>query len=196
MTDDYSRFRKAYFLRDETEVVDRIRDFLKWFQLKTGKWVYHLHSDGVSEFKNRKLQSLLRSTGCDFSYSPPYTPQLNSIAERLNRSLLDLARTLIVDSGLGKKAWAEAICFATHMVNVTKYIEREDKTPFEIVTGHKPYFGRIRRFGTRCWFYNIQPNKDKLDERAIAGAIVGIDEDGLSYRVLASVSMKSLTKLC
>ncbi|XP_003739298.1 uncharacterized protein LOC100906726, partial [Galendromus occidentalis] len=91
---------------------------------------------------------------------------------------------MIIDSQLGKGAWAEAVCFGTFCLNVTKFIEPLDKTPFEIITGHRPYLGRVLRFGTRYWFYNIQPGKDKLDKRAIAGAVVGIDEDGLSYRVL------------
>ena len=91
---------------------------------------------------------------------------------------------MIIDSQLGKRVWAEAVNFATFAINTTKTIEPTGKSPYEIVTGQKPYLGRVRRFGTRCWFYNLKPNKDKLDERAIAGAIVGIDEDGLSYRVL------------
>ena len=108
----------------------------------------------------------------------------NSTAERLNRTLLDLARTMLIDSQLSKAAWAEAVNFAAFALNTTFLIEPSNKTPFELITGQRPYIGRVLRFGTRCWFYNIKPNKAKLDKRAIAGAIVGIDDDGLSYRVL------------
>lgn len=146
--------------------------------------MYHLKSDGGTEFKNRKLQSILESIGCDYSYSAPYTPQHNGRSERLNRTLLSLARTLIQDSSLNKGIWGEAVNFAAHLLNCLKFNKLRNKTPFEIITGHKPYLGRVLRFGTRCYFYDRTPNKDKLDRRAIPGAVVGIDEDGLSYRVL------------
>ena len=49
--------------------------------------------------------------------------------------------------------------------------------------GQRPYLGLVQRFGTRCYFCDRFP-EDKLERRAIPGAIVGIDEDGPAYRVL------------
>ena len=73
---------------------------------------------------------------------------------------------------------------AAVLTNVTKFIEREEKTSFKLVTGHKPYLGLVRRFGTRCGFYNISSEEDKLGKRAIAGATLGLDGDELSNRNL------------
>ena len=130
------------------------------------------------------MQTLLQSIGADFSYSPPHVPQMNRTSERLNRTLLNYARTMIIDSGLRKGIWAEAINYSAHLLNCVKFIESVGKTPFEIVTGHKPYLGLVVPFGSRCVFKNRKPGTDKLDERGIDGAIVGIDEDGRSYRIL------------
>ena len=55
-------------------------------------------SNGGSEYQNKKVQDLITSTGAEFSYSPPYVPQINGAAERLNRTLLNYARSLIIDS--------------------------------------------------------------------------------------------------
>lgn len=184
LTDDFSRFRKIYFIRSKTEVTDRIIQFMRWFKLRTGQHMYHLHSDNGTEFTGKRLQKALQDVGCDFSSSPPYTPELNGVSERLNRTLLNLARAMIQDSQLNKPIWAEAVNFAAHLTNCCQFIEELGKTPYELITGHKPFLGRIQRFGTRCYYYDRRPGRGKLDQRAIAGAIVGIDEDGLSYRVL------------
>ena len=127
---------------------------------------------------------MLDKIGADSSTSPPYRPQHNGIPERLNRTLIDLARTMIIQSGLKKGIWGEAVTFAAHILNCVEFNEVAGKTPFEIIMKKKPYLGLIQPFGTRCHFYNLDPKKKKLDERSFAGVIVGIDEEGLAYRIL------------
>ena len=109
---------------------------------------------------------------------------MNGASERLNRTLLNYARTLILDSKLPKGAWAEAISFSAHILNCVKFIDPPGKTPFEIITGQKPYLDRVLPFGTRVFFYDRKPSRDKLSARAKEGTITGIDEDGRSYRIL------------
>ena len=109
---------------------------------------------------------------------------MNGASERLNRTLLNYARTLILDSKLPRRAWAEAVSFSAHILNCVKFIDPPGKTPFEIITGQKPYLDRVLPFGTRVSFYNRKPSGDKLSARAKEGTITGIDEDGRSYSIL------------
>ena len=127
---------------------------------------------------------MLMEIGADSSTSPPYAPQMNGISERLNRTLLDLARTMILQSGLKKGIWGEAVTFATHILNCVKFNKVVGETPYEIIMKKKPYLGLIRPFGTRCHYYNRDPKKGKLDTRSFPGVIVGIDEEGYAYRIL------------
>ena len=141
-------------------------------------------SDGGTEYKNKDVQAMLTEQGASFSYSPPHLPQFNGTAERLNRTLLNYARTLIIDSKLRREVWAEAINYSAFVQNCVKFIEAANKTPFELVMRERPYLRRLKPFGTRCFFYDRRPNRHKLAARAKEGAIVGIEEDGRSYRVL------------
>ena len=79
---------------------------------------------------------------------------------------------MIIDSELRKTVRAEDVNFATFAVNTMFIIEPPGGTPFEVMTGRRPHRGRVLRFGTRCCFHNIQPNKGKLNEHATARAVV------------------------
>jgi len=54
------------------------------------------------------------------------TPQMNGIAERINRTLLDLVRAMRKDAELSKKFWAEAIitCYIRNRVIHSSIPER------------------------------------------------------------------------
>lgn len=96
---------------------------------------------------------------------------------------MNLVRSMLIDSGLPKRLWAEGIFHAAHVLNCTKIHEETGKTPFELIRGSKPFIKRILPFGTNCKYYNRDPNRKKLDDRSYPGVIVGCDEDRRAYRV-------------
>ena len=183
LCDSFSKYCQVYFLETRDEVYGCIVKFMRWFRHRTGQDIYHLHSDGAGEFNSDELHKHLESVGCDYSTSAPRIPQHNGEVERFHRTLLNLARVLIADSGLEKAIWVEAISFAAFVLNRIRVIKSIGKTPYEIITGDKPYLGRILRFGTRCYYLDRRTQTDKLDNRGIPGIIVGMDEDGLTYKV-------------
>ncbi len=49
--------------------------------------------------------------------SVPYSPEQNGLAERLNRTLMESARTMMAHAGLPDCYWAEAIATAAYVRN-------------------------------------------------------------------------------
>ena len=47
----------------------------------------------------------------------PYTPQQNGIAERMNNTLMERARSMLIGVGLGQELWAEAMETTCYLVN-------------------------------------------------------------------------------
>ena len=182
LTDDYSRYRKVYLLQTKDQVPSLIDQFTRW----TGHEIFHFRSDEGTEFKNRSVLETMNRIGAEVSYSPPYTPTLNGISERLNRTLLNLTRTLLIESGLPKRLWSEALFYSVFALNCVKINNRTNKTPFEMVYGRKPFIKKMQPFGTACIYYNRDLNRNKLEERGLEGKIVGISDDGRSYRVWTS----------
>ena len=74
----------------------------------------------------------------------PYTPQQNGLAERMNRTLLERVRCMMLEAGLPKKFWGEAVNTAAYLVNRCPSTALDFKTPEEVWTGHPPSFDNLR----------------------------------------------------
>nr|GEV05173.1 ribonuclease H-like domain-containing protein [Tanacetum cinerariifolium] len=106
-----------------------------------------IRCDNGTEFKNADLNQFCGLKGIKREFSVPRTPQQNGIAERKNRTLIEAARTLLVDSLLPITFWAEAVnttCYVQNRVLVTK---PHNKTPYEFLHGRLPSIGFMRPFG-------------------------------------------------
>lgn len=107
------------------------------------------------------------------------TPQNNGTAERMNRTLVEKSRTLIIDSGLPKNLWAEMIVAASFLYN-----RNQHTCPYEKMWGKKPKLASIRPIGSEL-LYSIHHFEQlgKLDTRCRRGVLVGFDEGIHLYRV-------------
>jgi transposase InsO family protein len=68
---------------------------LRWAQNKFGLRIKKIRSDNGAEFKNSQIECFLEDEGIKHEFSSPYTPQQNVVVERKNRTLLDIARTML-----------------------------------------------------------------------------------------------------
>ncbi|GKD71224.1 putative ribonuclease H-like domain-containing protein [Tanacetum coccineum] len=134
----------------------QIQDFwtYKWYQsldikgLKAKQiqdfWTYKLNhrvktirSDNGTEFKNREMLEFYGNKGIKQEYSNARTPQQNGVAERMNRTLIKAARTMLTDLLLPITFWAEAVSTACYIFN---RISREDLTELYRIV--------MKRYGT------------------------------------------------
>ena len=93
---------------------------------------------GIQDSGRKLFKLFFRSTGCNHSYER----SLHVLAY-LNRNLLDLARTMIINSELNKEVQTEDVNLATYALNTTSIIEPLGGTLFEVMTGRRPYLGRV-----------------------------------------------------
>ncbi|GFV01110.1 uncharacterized protein TNCV_1010311 [Trichonephila clavipes] len=82
----------------------------------------------------------------------PYNSESNGKAERANRVLLERARSLLYESKLPLKFWAEAINCSTQVSNVTPR-KRKEKNPIRNLTGNKPKLNYLKKFGCVAYFH-------------------------------------------
>jgi hypothetical protein len=68
----------------------------------------------------------------------PYTPEQNGVAERKNRTLIEMARTMFGEYKTSDQFWAEAINMACHATNRLYLDNLLKKMSYELLTGNKP----------------------------------------------------------
>ena len=85
------------------------------------------------------MAKFCKQRGIELKFTPPYTPQLNGVAERMNRTLVECARCMIEHAGLPKTYWGEAVMTSAFLRNrcPTRGIVM-DKSPHQVWTGRKP----------------------------------------------------------
>ncbi|KAK1667327.1 hypothetical protein QYE76_055486 [Lolium multiflorum] len=167
--------------KDETQQI--FIDFATEVQRQHNLLIMAIRSDNGSEFKNYTLNDFLSDEGIRHQYSAAYTPQQNGVAERKNRTLMDMARSMMAEYKSRYNFWAEAISTACHSSNRLYLRKGLNKTPYEILTGNKPNISYFKVFGCKC-FYKIKGVRlSKFAPKALEGIFVGYGAESHTYRV-------------
>ncbi|KAJ9547245.1 hypothetical protein OSB04_019788, partial [Centaurea solstitialis] len=130
-TDDFSRYGYVYLMRHKSESFERFREFQNEVQNQLGRKIKFLRSDRGGEYLSDEFDNHLMEWGIVSQLTPPYTPQMNGVSERRNRTLLDMVRSMMCRSTLPMSFWGHALETAAHILNraPTKSVE---KTPYEL----------------------------------------------------------------
>lgn len=113
--DDYSNYRKIYFLKTKDEVKTHFKNFIKRVSMETGRRINMLRTDNGLEFINEETKKILNEEGIEHQTSTAYTPEQNGKAEREMRTMTETARTMLIAKNLPKYLWAKAINTAAHV---------------------------------------------------------------------------------
>jgi hypothetical protein len=183
IVDDYSRYTWVYFFKHKSETQQTVIDFAKEVERQHGQNILAIRSDNGSEFKNYTLNGFLSDEGIRHQYSAAYTPQQNGVAERKNRTLMDMARSMLAEFMSPYNFWAEAISMACHSSNRLFLRKGLNMTPYEILTESKPNISYYRVFGCKCFFKRKGVRLGKFDPKAIECIFVGYGAESHTYRV-------------
>ena len=114
--DDASRYMTTKFLKGKDEAAQAVKDYMTYLSTH-GKSPSALRTDRGKEFLNIPLTQWCSKHGIDNQVTAPYSPSQNGIAERANRTLVELARAMIRGQNLPEFLWEQAISHATYVRN-------------------------------------------------------------------------------
>ena len=78
--------------------------------------------------------------------TPPYSPSSNGVAERKNRTLVELTNVMLIESHAPLNFWVEAILIACYVLNRVPH-KKSKLTPFWIVERLQAKFGLSKSLG-------------------------------------------------
>jgi hypothetical protein len=110
------------------------------------------------------------------------------VVERKNRTLIDMARTMLGEFKTPERFWSEAVNIACHAIN-RHYLHRLlKKTSYELLTGNKPNVSYFRVFGSKCYILVKKGRHSKFAPKAVEGFLLWYDSNTKAYRVFNKTS--------
>ena len=118
---------------------------------QSGNRIKILRTENGKEYFNKNLQHPCEECGIQMQHSVSYTPQQNSVEERKNRSLKEMAICMIEARDISPKIWAKAINCVAYIQNKEFHKSVKGKAPYKAWFGHKPNVSHFIIFGSRAW---------------------------------------------
>jgi len=178
--DDFSKKVWVYFLKTKDEAYHKFREWKQAVENQTGKKIKYLRTDNGLEFCNTQFDNLCKEAGIKRHRTCTYTPQQNGVSERMNKTIMDIVRSMLAETGMSQEFWAEATSTAVYLINRTPNSFIGFKLPEEVWTGTKPDLSHLRRFGCSAYVHVTQ---DKTSPRAVKGVFMGYPCGIKGYRV-------------
>ncbi|GKB91702.1 putative ribonuclease H-like domain-containing protein, partial [Tanacetum coccineum] len=180
VTNDFSRFSWVFFLATKDETSGILKTFITEIENQLDYKVNVIISDNGTEFKNSVMNQFCEIKGITREFSVPRTPQQNGVGERKNKTLIEAARTILVDSKLPTTFWAEAVNTACYVLNRVLVIKPHTKTPYELIRRRTLL---IDFFGCPVTILNTGDHLGKFDGKADEGFFVGYSVVSKAKRV-------------
>ncbi|GKA17834.1 retrotransposon protein, putative, ty1-copia subclass [Tanacetum coccineum] len=180
-TDDFSRYGYVYLLKHKHEVFETFKVFQKELENQLGKTIKLLRFDRGGEYMSQEFLDHPKVHGIIAHRTPPYTPQNNGVSERINRTLLDMVRSMMSQTTLPKSFRDYALETVAHILNMVP-TKKVDKTPYEIWHGQGPKLSYLKIRGCEALVKRDTLTKpNKLDPRSFKYIFVGYPKKTIGY---------------
>lgn len=186
-TDDFSRLSVVVPVSSKAAVPEQVKKTLQLLETQSGQQLRAVRTDRGGEYLSIALREYFSNRGILHQTTAPYTPEQNGVAERLNRTLMEKVRAMLLGAGLKKELWAEAVVAANYIRNRSP-TSKGTKTPWELFFGKQPDVSGMRVFGSRAFIMTPKQLRNKLDAVSEPGVFVGYAATSKAYRVLLANS--------
>eukprot|EP00253_Pinus_taeda_P027098 PITA_27098 len=173
----------VYMLKQKSEVFEKFHYFKTLVEKQCGHYIKVLRIDKGGEYISQDFLCFYRENGIQKQFTAMYTPQQNGVAERKNRTILDMVRSMLKAKHLPHEYWAEAITCTVYILNRCPTKAVMNRIPEEAWSGQKQTVTHMRVFG--CVAYAHVPNqlRRKLDSKGEKCVFVGYCGESKAYKL-------------
>ncbi|KAD4888796.1 hypothetical protein E3N88_20869 [Mikania micrantha] len=179
--DDYYRYMYLYLIKDKSKSLTNFKDYKTEVENQLDLKIKVVRSDRGGEYYGRHTD-VGQAPGLFYEfckgqvivnqYTMPGTPQQNGVAERRNRTLMNMMRSMLANSDLPSFLWIEALKTAVHILNRVSS-KSVPKTPYELWTERKPSLRYMKIWGCLAEAKLYNPFLMKLDMKTVTCYFIG-----------------------
>jgi len=192
--DDHTRVTRV-FLKEKSEVARIFEIFHAMVQTQFQTNIKVLRTNNGHEYYNSMLNSYLQKNGIVHQSSCVDTPQQNGLAERKNRHLLEVTRSLMLATNVPKQFWEEAVLSATYLINKMPSSVLNFNTPHAVLQTTYPTNKiltsiPLKVFGCLAFVHNLDPHHSKLDPKSIKSIFLRYSPHQKGYNCYSPTTRK------
>jgi transposase InsO family protein len=189
MRDDYSKICAVVPMKGRVGAMPALKAFVALLERQTGCQTRFVRSDNGPELVSPDAQAWYREKGIIHETSPPYSPEHNGPAEAFVKVVKQMARAILVSSGLDHQYWADAARHAA-VLYMKINVGSDGVAPWTKLTGRELGLDKMLAFGDACWVYTPKahlpprPKSSFQTPKGKLGRILGQKMDSTGWIVL------------
>eukprot|EP00253_Pinus_taeda_P004625 PITA_04625 len=181
--DDYTRKTWVYMLKQKSEVFEKFRHFKTLVEKQCGHYIKALRTDRRGEYISQDFLRFCRENGIQKQFTARYPPQQNGVAERKNRTILDMVRSMMKAKHLPHEYWAKVVTCAVYILNRCPTKAIMNKIPEEAWSGQKQTLTHMRVFSCVAYAHVPDQLRRKLDSKGEKCVFVGYCDESKAYKL-------------
>lgn len=157
-------------MKTRDELYAKLNEWESVISLEIGEKVATYKCDNAKEYQ--KVEKNVHDVGTRMEFTTAYTPEENGVAERFNRTIIQMTRVMLMQAQLPQSFWREAAVTANYLRNILPG-GQNDQSPNELWNGYKPEVSHIRTFECVVHVHIPSETRAKLDRISFQGIFVG-----------------------
>ena len=174
-------------MKYKSKAFEKFKELSIEVEKQLGKSIKTLRSQRGGEYLSQEFLDYLVDHGIQSQWTPPYMPQHNGVAEKRNRTLLEMVRSMMGKADLPKSFWGYELEIPIYILNIVPS-KSIDVTPYEIWTNKKPYLSHMKVWG--CPAYVKWILSDKLESKSDKCLFVGYPNETMGNKFYNSLEQK------
>jgi hypothetical protein len=147
-------------------------EFKNFYENQRNVKIQGLRTDNGSEYLSNEFKNYLKEHGIEHITTAPYCPQSNGKPERLNRTLIDKARCMMIAANISQNLWTAAVENANYLRNRSPSSVLGGVSPYEKLNNKLPKLSHLKIFGCEAYPLDLVNQNSKFEARAKKNCIM------------------------
>eukprot|EP00253_Pinus_taeda_P010991 PITA_10991 len=160
-------------MKHKDEAFEKFKSFKALVENESDYKIKCLRSNRDGEFTSNEFFDFCEEHGIRREFSTARIPQQNGVVERMNRTVQQIGRAMLDESGTPATFWGEDAYAAVVILNKTNVRVNSTQTPHELWYGETPSLNHFKIFGSKCYIKNTDEQLGKLEPRADEDILLG-----------------------
>ena len=180
IVDDFSRLVTCVPIKKKSDAPSILIQYFSWSERQSQKKVQRLRTDGAGELG---IKGYCTEHGIERQITIRGTSEMNGVAERANRTIMEKARSMLYSCPLKRCTWSYAVRYAVHIHNrLSTKANNRCISPYEAWSGRTPDLSHLKVFGTRGT--SLLNDRSKLESKTEDVYFVGFHKERKGYMLL------------